>query len=165
MMITYDEDGKRQYSLNKLDGREDGTNTAATTKSAHPARFSPDDKQFKRRLLTKYRYNLASLDNFVRASALYHKDHSDSLLNRADVMDAVRVISQSLNDTHNPQVYKNLKSILDQVQSSYNGPLSEPLVVGEKKGKRKEVEVEDEDRMEIDGEEKKKKKKKKHSEK
>ena len=37
LMYTLDADGKRLYTLNKVVGAE-------VTKSAHPARFSPDDK-------------------------------------------------------------------------------------------------------------------------
>jgi H/ACA ribonucleoprotein complex subunit 3 len=37
LMYTLDADGKRIYTLNKLVEGE-------VTKSAHPARFSPDDK-------------------------------------------------------------------------------------------------------------------------
>jgi len=38
LMYTLDSNGKRIYTLKKL------TATGAITKSAHPARFSPDDK-------------------------------------------------------------------------------------------------------------------------
>ena len=37
LMYTVDSDGKRIYTLKKVQGSE-------VTKSAHPARFSPDDK-------------------------------------------------------------------------------------------------------------------------
>ncbi|CAD6577151.1 MAG: snoRNP complex protein [Alectoria sarmentosa] len=37
LMYTLDADGKRLYTLNKVQAGE-------VTKSAHPARFSPDDK-------------------------------------------------------------------------------------------------------------------------
>ena len=37
LMYTLDADGKRDYTLKKIVGEE-------VTKSAHPARFSPDDK-------------------------------------------------------------------------------------------------------------------------
>ncbi|KAF2203812.1 ribosome biogenesis protein Nop10 [Delitschia confertaspora ATCC 74209] len=44
-------DGKRQYTLKKvLDGQ--------VTKSAHPARFSPDDKYSRHRVTIKKRYGL-----------------------------------------------------------------------------------------------------------
>ena len=36
-MYTADKEGRRQYTLKKVVGSE-------VTKSAHPARFSPDDK-------------------------------------------------------------------------------------------------------------------------
>ncbi|OJJ95510.1 H/ACA ribonucleoprotein complex subunit NOP10 [Aspergillus brunneoviolaceus CBS 621.78] len=51
LMYTLGEDGKRIYTLKKvLDGR--------TTKSAHPARFSPDDKYSRHRVTLKKRYGL-----------------------------------------------------------------------------------------------------------
>ena len=37
LMFSLDPDGKRIYTLKKVQGGE-------VTKSAHPARFSPDDK-------------------------------------------------------------------------------------------------------------------------
>lgn len=52
LMYTLGEDGKRIYTLKKL--TEDGE----ITKSAHPARFSPDDKYSKQRVTLKKRYGL-----------------------------------------------------------------------------------------------------------
>ncbi|KEF51878.1 H/ACA ribonucleoprotein complex subunit 3, partial [Exophiala aquamarina CBS 119918] len=54
MHLMYTEDhatGKRVYTLKKvLDG--------VVTKSAHPARFSPDDKYSRHRVTLKKRYGL-----------------------------------------------------------------------------------------------------------
>jgi len=51
LMYTLNNDGKRIYTLKKvLDG--------AVTKSAHPARFSPDDKYSRHRVTLKKRYGL-----------------------------------------------------------------------------------------------------------
>ncbi|GLE00116.1 hypothetical protein PINS_up008843 [Pythium insidiosum] len=45
-------DGKRVYTLKKEDP------TGKPTHSAHPARFSPDDKFSKERITTKKRFGL-----------------------------------------------------------------------------------------------------------
>ena len=45
LMYTLDPAGKRVYTLNKIVGGE-------VTKSAHPARFSPDDKYSRYAKLT-----------------------------------------------------------------------------------------------------------------
>ncbi|KAF9885627.1 snoRNP complex protein [Aspergillus nanangensis] len=51
LMYTLDKEGKRIYTLKKvLDGE--------VTKSAHPARFSPDDKYSRHRVTLKKRYGL-----------------------------------------------------------------------------------------------------------
>ncbi|EEH05465.1 Nop10 family nucleolar RNA-binding protein [Histoplasma capsulatum G186AR] len=51
LMYTLDSEGKRIYTLKKvLDGQ--------VTKSAHPARFSPDDKYSRQRVTLKKRYGL-----------------------------------------------------------------------------------------------------------
>ncbi|PYH96170.1 H/ACA ribonucleo protein complex subunit 3 [Aspergillus ellipticus CBS 707.79] len=51
LMYTLGPDGKRVYTLKKvLDGQ--------VTKSAHPARFSPDDKYSRHRVTLKKRYGL-----------------------------------------------------------------------------------------------------------
>lgn len=51
LMYIEGEDGKRVYSLKKiLDGK--------VTKSAHPARFSPDDKYSRQRVTLKRRFGL-----------------------------------------------------------------------------------------------------------
>lgn len=51
LMCAVDASGKRAYTLSKtLEGK--------VTKSAHPARFSPDDKWSRQRLLTKKRFGL-----------------------------------------------------------------------------------------------------------
>ncbi|KAJ5104720.1 snoRNP complex protein, partial [Penicillium alfredii] len=46
-----DKDGKRVYTLKKVLNGE-------VTKSAHPARFSPDDKYSRHRVTLKRRYGL-----------------------------------------------------------------------------------------------------------
>ena len=51
-MYHLDKDGKRCYTLKKEDS------TSAPTKSAHPARFSPDDKFSKERIACKTRFGL-----------------------------------------------------------------------------------------------------------
>ncbi|EON63008.1 H/ACA ribonucleoprotein complex subunit 3 [Coniosporium apollinis CBS 100218] len=51
LMYIPDASGKRVYTLKKvLDG--------AVSKSAHPARFSPDDKYSRHRVTLKKRYGL-----------------------------------------------------------------------------------------------------------
>ena len=50
-MYTLDPAGKRIYTLKKVVGSE-------VTKSAHPARFSPDDKYSRHRVTLKKRYGL-----------------------------------------------------------------------------------------------------------
>ncbi|EAA58992.1 hypothetical protein AN8254.2 [Aspergillus nidulans FGSC A4] len=52
LMYTLDQDGKRVYTLKKV------TPTGEVTKSAHPARFSPDDKYSRHRVTLKKRYGL-----------------------------------------------------------------------------------------------------------
>jgi H/ACA ribonucleoprotein complex subunit 3 len=51
LMYTVDASGKRVYTLKKVVGSE-------VTKSAHPARFSPDDKYSRHRVTLKKRYGL-----------------------------------------------------------------------------------------------------------
>lgn len=51
LMYTLDPAGKRVYTLKKVVGAE-------VTKSAHPARFSPDDKYSRHRVTLKKRYGL-----------------------------------------------------------------------------------------------------------
>jgi H/ACA ribonucleoprotein complex subunit 3 len=51
LMCLADESGKRVYTLKKvLEGK--------VTKSAHPARFSPDDKWSRHRVTLKKRFGL-----------------------------------------------------------------------------------------------------------
>eukprot|EP00954_Amorphochlora_amoebiformis_P019647 1333945-Amorphochlora_amoeboformis.AAC.1 len=51
LMYYLDSDGKRVYTLKKsVNGK--------ATKSAHPARFSPDDKFSQQRIICKKRFNL-----------------------------------------------------------------------------------------------------------
>ncbi|SCV05032.1 LANO_0G16996g1_1 [Lachancea nothofagi CBS 11611] len=52
LMYTLGPDGKRIYTLNKT--TEDGE----ITKSAHPARFSPDDKYSRQRVTLKKRFGM-----------------------------------------------------------------------------------------------------------
>ncbi|KAL4991619.1 nucleolar RNA-binding protein [Aspergillus falconensis] len=52
LMYTLDQEGKRVYTLKKV------TPTGEVTKSAHPARFSPDDKYSRHRVTLKKRYGL-----------------------------------------------------------------------------------------------------------
>ncbi|KAK2756493.1 snoRNP complex protein [Arachnomyces sp. PD_36] len=51
LMYTLDSEGKRTYTLKKVLHGE-------VTKSAHPARFSPDDKYSRHRVTLKKRYGL-----------------------------------------------------------------------------------------------------------
>ncbi|TVY35603.1 H/ACA ribonucleoprotein complex subunit, partial [Lachnellula occidentalis] len=51
LMYTTSPEGKRLYTLKKVVGAE-------VTKSAHPARFSPDDKYSRHRVTLKKRYGL-----------------------------------------------------------------------------------------------------------
>lgn len=51
-MYTLDAAGKRIYTLKKV------TSSGKATKSAHPARFSPDDKFSRQRVALKKRFNL-----------------------------------------------------------------------------------------------------------
>ncbi|EIW63842.1 Nop10p-domain-containing protein [Trametes versicolor FP-101664 SS1] len=52
LMYTIDENGSRVYTLKKI------TETGKITKSAHPARFSPDDKFSRHRVTIKKRYGI-----------------------------------------------------------------------------------------------------------
>ncbi|KAL5614527.1 hypothetical protein BROUX41_004630 [Berkeleyomyces rouxiae] len=51
LMYTLDSEGKRLYTLKKI---VDGS----ISKSAHPARFSPDDKWSRQRVTLKRRFGL-----------------------------------------------------------------------------------------------------------
>ncbi|RKF58963.1 H/ACA ribonucleoprotein complex subunit 3 [Erysiphe neolycopersici] len=51
LMYTVDNNGKRVYTLKKIVSGE-------VSKSAHPARFSPDDKYSRHRVTLKKRYGL-----------------------------------------------------------------------------------------------------------
>ncbi|KAK6354533.1 snoRNP complex protein [Orbilia brochopaga] len=51
LMYTLDSDGKRLYTLKKVAHGE-------VTKSAHPARFSPDDKYSRHRVTLKKRFGM-----------------------------------------------------------------------------------------------------------
>ncbi|KAF9469556.1 Nop10 family nucleolar RNA-binding protein [Collybia nuda] len=52
LMYTIDEVGNRTYTLKKV------TDEGRITKSAHPARFSPDDKFSRHRVTIKKRHNV-----------------------------------------------------------------------------------------------------------
>ncbi|KAJ4000255.1 nucleolar RNA-binding protein [Lentinula boryana] len=52
LMYTLDEGGNRVYTLKKI------TESGKITKSAHPARFSPDDKFSRHRVTLKKRYGV-----------------------------------------------------------------------------------------------------------
>jgi len=52
LMYTTDTDGRRVYTLNKI------TANGEITKSAHPARFSPDDKYARQRVTVKKRFGV-----------------------------------------------------------------------------------------------------------
>jgi len=52
LMYYLDDNGTRVYSLKKEDAE------GKPTLSAHPARFSPDDKFSRQRVLLKKRFNL-----------------------------------------------------------------------------------------------------------
>lgn len=52
LMFYLDEEGRRVYTLEKV------TPDAQATISAHPARFSPEDKYSRERILMKKRFNL-----------------------------------------------------------------------------------------------------------
>lgn len=58
LMYTLDANGKRLYTLNKLQ-----VQAGEVTKSAHPARFSPDDKYSRHRVTLKKRYGLLLTQN------------------------------------------------------------------------------------------------------
>ncbi|CEP01456.1 hypothetical protein PBRA_002062 [Plasmodiophora brassicae] len=51
-LMYYMEDGKRVYTLKKVDPR------GMPTHSAHPARFSPDDKYSRERVTIKKRFGI-----------------------------------------------------------------------------------------------------------
>lgn len=51
LMYTLDANGNRLYTLKKVAHGQ-------VTKSAHPARFSPDDKWSRQRVTLKRRFNL-----------------------------------------------------------------------------------------------------------
>ncbi|KAJ2618776.1 snoRNP complex protein, partial [Coemansia sp. RSA 1694] len=52
LMFTEDASGKRVYTLKKV------TADGQITKSAHPARFSPDDKYSRQRVTVKRRFGI-----------------------------------------------------------------------------------------------------------
>ncbi|CAB3995313.1 H ACA ribonucleo complex subunit 3 [Paramuricea clavata] len=52
LMYYFDEQGNRIYTLKKVDPN------GKTTISSHPARFSPDDKVSKERVVMKKRFGI-----------------------------------------------------------------------------------------------------------
>ncbi|KAG8935731.1 snoRNP complex protein [Tulasnella sp. 418] len=52
LMYTLDDKGNRVYTLKKI------TAAGRVTKSAHPARFSPDDKFARHRVTIKKRFGI-----------------------------------------------------------------------------------------------------------
>ncbi|KAJ2534741.1 snoRNP complex protein, partial [Coemansia sp. RSA 1933] len=52
LMCTFGADGKRIYTLKKV------TAAGEVTQSAHPARFSPDDKYSRQRVTLKRRFGV-----------------------------------------------------------------------------------------------------------
>jgi H/ACA ribonucleoprotein complex subunit 3 len=52
LMYYLDSEGKRVYTLSKVDPN------GSPTFSAHPARFSPEDKYSKERIIIKRRFGL-----------------------------------------------------------------------------------------------------------
>ncbi|ORX40234.1 Nop10p-domain-containing protein [Kockovaella imperatae] len=52
LMYTLDEQGNRVYTLKKI------TKDGKVSKSAHPARFSPDDKFSRHRVTIKKRFGI-----------------------------------------------------------------------------------------------------------
>ncbi|EIE88828.1 H/ACA ribonucleoprotein complex subunit 3 [Rhizopus delemar RA 99-880] len=52
LMYYLNDQGERVYTLKKVDPK------GLPTKSAHPARFSPDDKFSRHRITIKKRYNI-----------------------------------------------------------------------------------------------------------
>ncbi|CAG8246562.1 unnamed protein product [Penicillium salamii] len=60
---TLDAQGKRVYTLKKVQNGE-------VTKSAHPARFSPDDKYSRHRVTLKKRYGLLLTQQAGTSAAL-----------------------------------------------------------------------------------------------
>ena len=57
LMYYVDSEGARVYTLKKA------TPAGRPTESAHPARFSPDDKFSKHRLICKKRFGLLPMQN------------------------------------------------------------------------------------------------------
>jgi H/ACA ribonucleoprotein complex subunit 3 len=56
LRFTLDEESKRVYTMNFVDAN------GKPTVSAHPARFSPDDKFSEERLILKKRFGLLPVD-------------------------------------------------------------------------------------------------------
>ncbi|KAJ7151080.1 H/ACA ribonucleoprotein complex, subunit Nop10 [Mycena filopes] len=72
LMYTSDEAGNRTYTLKKL------TDSGRITKSAHPARFSPDDKFSRHRVTIKKRYNVL-LTQLPQSPCNFEKNGQDEM--------------------------------------------------------------------------------------
>ncbi|XP_033340118.1 nop10 ribonucleoprotein [Megalopta genalis] len=59
LMYYLSEDGERVYTLEKIDPK------GKPTLSAHPARFSPEDKYSRERITLKRRYGLLLIQQSV----------------------------------------------------------------------------------------------------
>lgn len=60
LMYSNDENGNRVYSLKKTSA------SGESTKSAHPARFSPDDKFSRHRVTLKKRFSVLLTQTVAR---------------------------------------------------------------------------------------------------
>ncbi|KAG2005149.1 hypothetical protein GB937_008983, partial [Aspergillus fischeri] len=83
LMYVLDKDGKRVYTLKKVLNGE-------VTKSAHPARFSPDDKYSRHRVTLKRRYGLLLTQQPGTTLSLNrHRLRETNKINREDERGAV----------------------------------------------------------------------------
>ncbi|KAK4956944.1 snoRNP complex protein [Elasticomyces elasticus] len=71
LMYTLDANGKRIYTLKKVAAGE-------VTKSAHPARFSPDDKYSRHRVTLKKRYGLLMTQQSMLGPSIVVEPATDS---------------------------------------------------------------------------------------
>lgn len=77
LMYTLDEAGSRVYTLKKVvDGK--------VTKSAHPARFSPDDKWSRQRVTLKRRFNLLLTQQSKFSASYSTGNQSKCILSEAE---------------------------------------------------------------------------------
>ena len=82
LMYTLDASGKRIYTLKKVVSGE-------VTKSAHPARFSPDDKYSRHRVTLKKRYGLllTQQSEFVLQLVVEERTEVGRLKEHRDIME------------------------------------------------------------------------------